>query len=147
MLKLSSCNEGTCSRRFRTYGWNHHDPYRTAPFLAGPRGPGLAGRHVLDSGACRRPNPDRNRCGLLLSVRREDRSRGVRYFPIDPNLLAQPRVSAFPNWPNQFPTPGAPVPPPGMTYYPQQGSPYSYGPAQIYPAGYQAPVPAYWYGR
>jgi hypothetical protein len=69
------------------------------------------------------------------------------YFPIDPNLLAQPRVSAFPNWPNQFPTPGAPVPPPGMTYYPQQGSPYSYGPAQIYPAGYQAPVPAYWYGR
>jgi hypothetical protein len=72
------------------------------------------------------------------------------YFPIDPNLLAQPRASAFPNWPTQLPAP-APLPPPvavppgGMSYY-QPAYPYA---ANVYPAGYQAQpfTPAYWYGN
>jgi hypothetical protein len=87
------------------------------------------------------------------------------YFPVDPYLLAQPRASAFPNWPPMYPPPGAaPVPPippvgpvgpgprppvPGMTYYPPaSGMPYGYG-ASVYPVGYYAPpsMPGYWYYR
>jgi hypothetical protein len=68
------------------------------------------------------------------------------YFPVDPNLLAQPRAAAFPNWPNQFPpapTPTEPmVRPPGMTYY--QPMQYGYG---VYPATYYQAQPGYWYGR
>jgi hypothetical protein len=65
------------------------------------------------------------------------------YFPVDPNLLAQPRAAAYPNWPTQYP-PSAMGPPPGLTYYnPLQASPYAYG---VYPAGYYANGP-YWYPR
>jgi hypothetical protein len=77
------------------------------------------------------------------------------YFPIDPNLLAQPQTAAFPNWPTQFPTAPpqsqpVPRPVPGMTYYQQPANPYGYGYGYgVYPAGYYAPqpVPAYWYQR
>jgi hypothetical protein len=92
------------------------------------------------------------------------------YFPVDPNLLAQPRASAFPNWPTPYP------PQVGGFGYQQSAAPY-YQPAyqpgyqpgfqpgyqpnyqpvaatypyypyggSIYPAGYYAP-PGYWYGR
>ncbi len=62
------------------------------------------------------------------------------YFPVDPNLLAQPRASAFPSWPTQPPA-AAPGTPPGLTY--QAPPVYGYG---AYPAGYYAP-PGYGYGR
>src|SRR5437588_6539097 len=66
------------------------------------------------------------------------------YFPVDPNLIAQPRATAFPNWPTQFPPAPVAPPPQGLTYYvPMQASPYSYG---VSPAGYYANGP-YWYPR
>ena len=73
------------------------------------------------------------------------------YFPVDPNLLAQPRATAFPTWPTQFPPQAPPMsaPPEGLTYYrPMPGNPYAYG-SGIYPAGYYAPqpMPSYWYQR
>jgi len=69
------------------------------------------------------------------------------YFPVDPNLLAQPQAAAFPNWPSQFPPTPALRPAPGMAYSPAPMQ-YGYGPG-VYPAGYYAPqqVPAYWYPR
>ncbi len=63
------------------------------------------------------------------------------YFPVDPNLLAQPRAAAFPNWPNQYPPAG------GIGYYPPPAAPYGYGQG-VYPVSYQPqPMPGYWYGR
>ena len=78
------------------------------------------------------------------------------YFPVDPNLLAQPQAAAFPNWPTQYPAPpsGAPMPGqplrpgPGVSYYqPAPATPYYY--QSIYPANYHGaqPAPSYWYPR
>jgi hypothetical protein len=80
------------------------------------------------------------------------------YFPIDPNLLAQPRVAAYPNWPNPYPPAGSPpprplpgqLPPPsptpnGMGYYPTPAAPYAYG--GVAPVSYYGTpsAPGYWY--
>jgi hypothetical protein len=70
------------------------------------------------------------------------------YFPADPNLMVQPRASAFPNWPSQFPPAPAPAPvrpTPGMTYY-QPTMPYGYG-AAVNPVSYNVPQINFWEAR
>jgi hypothetical protein len=82
------------------------------------------------------------------------------YFPMDSNLIAQPRATAYPNWPSQFP-PVAPAPAqvpmpmpmpmpmgqpmPPMGYYTPTAVPYAYS-YGVYPVNYYA-APGNWYGR
>jgi hypothetical protein len=75
------------------------------------------------------------------------------YFPVDPNLMAQPQVNAFPNWPASFPPTQAPAQAapryaPGITYNQPPPMPYGYS-SGVYPASYYAPQQAAmgWYPR
>jgi hypothetical protein len=76
------------------------------------------------------------------------------YFPVDPNLMAQPQAAAFPNWPASFPPTQAPAQAapryaPGITYNQSPPPmPYGYSPG-VYPASYYAPQQAAmgWYPR
>jgi hypothetical protein len=78
------------------------------------------------------------------------------YFPMDSNLIAQPRASAFPNWPGQFPPAPAQLPAPApapaprpagpMGYYAPPMGAYTYG-YGVYPVNYYYASPAAWYGR
>lgn len=74
------------------------------------------------------------------------------YFPMDSNLIAQPRAAAFPSWPSQPPTAPAqsPLPAPApvrpMGYYAPPSQPYAYG-YGVYPVNYYYSSPGAWYGR
>ncbi len=77
------------------------------------------------------------------------------YFPMDPNLIAQPRRAAFPSWPSQFPPAAAPLAPPApapaqptgpMGYYAPPSQPFAHG-YGVYPVNYYYASPGAWYGR
>jgi hypothetical protein len=164
MLDVPSMNDGLCSlpyldgltmiRTLLRRSWP--GLFAVAWLMGGPDTPARAdGPIPIATNSC-----FYYRCDIKIGPHAFARPAGpwYSYFPMDPYLIAQPRASAFPNWPTQPPPGAAPAPPPGLVpigttayYYPDQSLPYVYAAGAYAPAAYTAnyysppSTPGYWY--